>query len=167
MLSTHGLERRSRRLIMDSYTYGEFNMHIKTLIFAQMVVDWGFSHHPRQLIEPLLDIVIGNETVNFDNFIRSHFARDFEMIVLKKRENESDMDCLIPQGPLFLRHFNMLSWNDFVSLRGSRAINSDGTLNHWRDNPRAHWERGGWLDASNFLLHCLSFVVILTTHQHQ
>ena len=142
LMSTHGLKHRPSGLIVDSYTYGQFNPHIKTLIQSNLVVEWGFSHHPRQLVQPIGNIIIGNESLYLDHYVRDPFVHKADMIVLRKKDNISSTDCQIPTGPLYLRHFNLLAWDDFVSIRGSRRVNSDGKPNFWIQNSLELWNWG-------------------------
>ena len=128
-MSSNGLEKRPKGLVIDNYVKGFFNPsngHVKTLIKSDRVAEWRFSHHPTKLTTPSLG----------DSILRVHLSPE-EMIL--------SGNCSTPSSPFFLKHFQALSFEDYLMDRGSRTKNSDGQDNPLRlaTNPRTEWEKIG------------------------
>lgn len=47
--------------------------------------------------------------------------------------------CLIPNQPIFLRHYRSKSWEEYMLGRGSRLKEPHGAPNRWHKNPREKW----------------------------
>jgi hypothetical protein len=128
-MSSNGLEKRPRGLVIDNYVKGFFNPsngHIKTLIKSERVAEWSFSHHPTKLTTPSLREAI----------LRVHLSPE-EMVTTG--------NCSRPSSPFYLKHFQALSLEDYLLDRGSRSKNSDGQDNLLRlaSSPKTEWERLG------------------------
>lgn len=49
------------------------------------------------------------------------------------------VECILPESPLSIYHYQALSWQDYESIRASRVLDSTGIQNGWGVNARALW----------------------------
>ena len=111
LMSTHGHETRKSGLIIERFTNGIMNMHVKTFVKTSLISDWRNSHYPVFISENM-------------SFYGHPFVYAWEM--------NFSIPCPKPKvSPIFLKHFQGLSWQEYMELRGSRNITSAGEVNPW------------------------------------
>lgn len=130
VMSTNGLETRPvNTFIIDAFKNGQFKIPwngnriiIKTFIQSVLTADWNSSHVPK-LRKDIKHGLFNH--FSYQKKSNSIYARPNEMTVISS-------NCLQPTSPLYIRHFMGLSWNDYVIIRQSRMLDSDGNLNPWK-----------------------------------
>jgi hypothetical protein len=111
LMSSHGHEVREPGLIVERFTEGVMNQHIKTFAKSSLISDWRSSHYPMFIDRKL-------------RFAQHPFVYDWEM--------NMSLPCPKPMAsPLILKHFQSLSWEEYMELRGSRNVTSDNKPNMW------------------------------------
>ena len=111
IMSTHGKEVRTSGLIIERFTTGLINQHIKTFARTSIISDWRKSHYPVFKIKEM-------------KFGEHPFAYKWEM--------NMSVPCPLPRhSPIYLRHFQGLSWEEYLETRGSRNRTSANEDNPW------------------------------------
>jgi len=111
LMSTHGHEKRTAGLIIDRFTTGRINKHIKTFVKTNWVVKWNNSHHPF-FYDPEF------------RYAESPFVHSWEV--------NFSQQCPLPQhSPLYIRHFSCMSWEEYMLFRGARNLTSGNHINVW------------------------------------
>ena len=111
LMSTHGIEARNSGLIIERFTEGVMNHHIKTFVKTVLISDWKNSHYP----------VFSDKQMDF----AAHpFVYEWEM--------NMSVPCPKPKvSPFFIKLFQGLSWQEYMELRGSRNRTSANEVNPW------------------------------------
>lgn len=100
LMSTHGREQRTSGLIIERFKTGMMNNRIKTFVKTSLISYWQNSHYP---IFRHVNMTFGEHP----------FVHDWEM--------DMNQACPRPKvSPIYLRHFQGLSWQEFVERRVAR-----------------------------------------------
>lgn len=132
--SNQGHEKPPPGLIIDEYPDGHFQPEIiiKSLIKSVYIKRWNDSHFPTEYEAFAPNI----SRVTMSMFVMDFRYRVSEVQVFKHNSHI----CVKPKGDLLVKHFMVLSWEDFSSTRGNRLRNSEGNVDGWSSNTRATWE---------------------------
>lgn len=136
LMSSHGYENKTGGLLINRFTQGVMNNHIKSLVKSSWVSSWKKSHFP----------FFKNESWRY---AQEPFANEWEM--------NMDVSCPIPKNSsIYVRHFLAMSWEEYMRFRGSRNLTSDNENNPWLDD----------LYCILFHTHLLSLSVFLIYFEH-
>mmetsp|Transcript_5459 Transcript_5459/g.5622 ORF Transcript_5459/g.5622 Transcript_5459/m.5622 type:complete len:486 (-) Transcript_5459:298-1755(-) len=133
-IGSHGLEKRSEDCIISTYYYGMLDVHIKTMALTEVVLDWGFTHHPVLFKQSFIE--------SKNNIIRFFAYHPFH----HPWETQTINGCVVPVSPIYIRHYKTLSWEDFQMIRVPRARTGGNDMNLYRINPRKEWLNYNWTE---------------------
>jgi hypothetical protein len=135
-VGTQGREKRvTDKLIIDAYIDGDFATVKKTFAQTKYLKTWGNSHHPEKFdfFSPHID---GKPLREYS---RPFYIQPHEMeSKSKSKSTSSSFNCTVPKSPLFVRHYQGLSYEDFNIIRVPRPVDTEGSPNPFKG--RKDWE---------------------------
>jgi hypothetical protein len=139
-VGTQGREKRvTDKLIIDAYIDGDFATVKKTFAQTKYLMTWGNSHHPEkfEFFSPHID---GKPLREYSRpfYIQPHEMGSKSKSKSKSKSASSSFNCTFPKSPLFVRHYQGLSFEDFKIIRIPRPVDTEGSPNPFKG--RKEWE---------------------------
>lgn len=139
VVGSDGHETRPDGLMIENYKIGRLdsNLHVKSMARTDVVEEWAFAHHPTKFIDSVPHVMDGQPLLSGFNNINA----------TKTIIDDQGRTCLLPESPVYIKHYVYRSYQEFMQTRGTRKKTNSNIPNPWSANPRSHWLKGNFTDG--------------------